>query len=148
MYSPNPRMYKVASNELWHYPCLGNTWAVKWENIPSDMCAQRRLQSASASAQSDYSLHCPHEETLHSWLFKMRSVKIRIRLRGCAGWSESSLGALVRMYVFWLVVHVSFHSTPFSIRYFFQSKNIVIFLIYSWKHMLWVLIRSTSPRRF
>ena len=28
------------------------------------MCAQRRLRSAWASAQSDKSLHCPHEETL------------------------------------------------------------------------------------
>ena len=37
------------------------------------------------------------------WIFgkyKMRSVKIRIRLRECAGWSESSLGAHVRRYVF------------------------------------------------
>ena len=28
------------------------------------VCAQRRLRSAWASAQSDQSLHCPHEETL------------------------------------------------------------------------------------
>ena len=28
------------------------------------MCAQQRLRSAWASAQSDQSLHCPHEETL------------------------------------------------------------------------------------
>ena len=38
-------------------------------------------------------------ETLHSWLFKMRSVKILIRLRECALWSESSLGVHVRRYV-------------------------------------------------
>ena len=30
----------------------------------NDMCAQRRLRSAWASAQSDQSLHCLHEETL------------------------------------------------------------------------------------
>ena len=28
------------------------------------VCAQRRLRSACASAQSDQSLRCPHEETL------------------------------------------------------------------------------------
>ena len=40
--------------------------------------------------------------TLHHWLFKMRPVKILIRLRECAVWSESSLGAHVCSYVFWL----------------------------------------------
>ena len=39
------------------------------------LCAQRRLRSAWASAQSDQNLRCPHEES------------------GCPGWSESSLGA-------------------------------------------------------
>ena len=28
------------------------------------LCSQRRLRSAWASAQSDQSLHCPHEESL------------------------------------------------------------------------------------
>ena len=32
---------------------------------------------------------------------KMRPVKILIRLCECAGWSESSLGAHVRRYIFW-----------------------------------------------
>ena len=32
---------------------------------------------------------------------KMRPVKILIRLRECADWSESSLGAKARWYVFW-----------------------------------------------
>ena len=32
------------------------------------MCVQQRLKSACASAQSDQSLRCPHEETLHHWL--------------------------------------------------------------------------------
>ena len=60
------------------------------------MCAQRRLKSACASAQSDQGLRYPHEETLHSWLTKMRLVKILTRLRECASWSESSMGALVK----------------------------------------------------
>ena len=34
------------------------TKPIKW------VCAQRRLRSACASAQSDKSLRCPHQETL------------------------------------------------------------------------------------
>ena len=37
------------------------------ENVPSEMCAKLRLRSACASAQSDQSLRCSHEETLHPW---------------------------------------------------------------------------------
>ena len=54
-----------------------------------------------AHPRSLISLRCPHEETLHSWLSKMRPVEILIRLREGAGWSESSLGAHVRKYVLW-----------------------------------------------
>ena len=31
---------------------------------------------------------------------------------------------------------------------FFKTKNLIFFLISPWKHMLWVLIRSASPRHF
>ena len=81
--------------------CL-NIWAATWENVLFDMCAQRRLKSACASAQTDKSLRCSHDQTFHPWLSKMRPVKILIRLRECADWSESSLGAHVRRYVFWV----------------------------------------------
>ena len=37
-------------------------WAASWQNKQNGMCAQRRLRSA--SAQSDQSLCCPHEESL------------------------------------------------------------------------------------
>ena len=53
------------------------------QNAPSDMCAQRRLKLACASAQSDKSLRCLHDETLHPCLSKIRPVKILIRLREC-----------------------------------------------------------------
>ena len=33
-------------------------WAVSWQNQQNDMCAQRWLRSAEASAQSDQCLHC------------------------------------------------------------------------------------------
>ena len=50
--------------------------------------------------QSAQRLRCPHEETLHPWLSKMRPVKIPIRLRECTGWSESSLGIHAQKYGF------------------------------------------------
>ena len=34
------------------------------QNQQNDLCAQRRLKSGWASAPSDQSLRCPHEETL------------------------------------------------------------------------------------
>ena len=44
------------------------------------VCAQRRLRSACASAQSDQSLHCPHEEILGPWLSIERTAKTLIRV--------------------------------------------------------------------
>ena len=38
---------------------------------------------------------------LHPWQSKMRTVNILTRLRECAGWFESSLGAHIQRYVFW-----------------------------------------------
>ena len=47
------------------------------ENVSAVVCAIRRLKSACVSVQSD---HCLQEETLQSWLSKMRPVKILISL--------------------------------------------------------------------
>ena len=73
---------------------------ITWGNVPSDICDQRRLRSACASAQSDRSLRCPHEETLHTWVAKIRPVKILIRQTdlNCADWSIYLLGPPVRIY--------------------------------------------------
>ena len=49
------------------------------------VCAQRRLRSAWASAQSDQSLRCPHEETLGPSRPTERTAKTLIRLGGCTG---------------------------------------------------------------
>ena len=46
-------------------------------------CAQRRHRSAWASAQSDQSLRCPHQETLGPQLPIERTAKTLIRLGGC-----------------------------------------------------------------
>ena len=57
------------------------------------VCAQRRLRSAWTSAQSDQSLRCALNGWLRTQAFFIRTAKTLIRLGGCAGWSESSLGA-------------------------------------------------------
>ena len=57
------------------------------------VCAKRRLRSAWASAQSDQSLRCALNGSLRTQGFFMRTAKTLIRLDGCPGWSESSLGA-------------------------------------------------------
>ena len=68
-------------------------WATSWQNQQNGMCAQRRLRSAWASTQSDQSLRCTHEESLGPKLGIQHTAKTLIRLGGCPGWSESSLGA-------------------------------------------------------
>ena len=51
------------------------------------LCAQRKLRSAWASAQSDQSLRCPNEESLGPQLPIERTAKTLFRLGGCPGWS-------------------------------------------------------------
>ena len=57
------------------------------------VCAQRWLRSAWACAHSDQSLRCALNGSLRTQVFFMRTAKTLIRLGGCHGWSESSLGA-------------------------------------------------------
>ena len=64
------------------------------ENMPSDIRARRRLRSACASAQSHQST-LSIRRNLASMAIRNAPVKILIRLRESAGWSESSLGAHV-----------------------------------------------------
>ena len=42
-------------------------WAASWRNQQNGMCAQRRLRSAWAFAQSDQNLRCPHEPLTTHW---------------------------------------------------------------------------------
>ena len=63
------------------------------------LCAQRRLRSARASAQSDQSLRCALNGLLRTQAFFMPTAKTLIRLGGCPGWSESSLGAHIILLV-------------------------------------------------
>ena len=68
---------KIASREVDIFlgkkkskPFIRKTWyqyqiyATTWQNQQCRLCYQRRLKSAWASAQSDQSICCPHEEAL------------------------------------------------------------------------------------
>ena len=70
-----------------------NNWAASWQN-QQNYCAKRR-QITLASTQCDQSLRCQHEETFGPQLLTERTAKTLIRLGGCPGWSEFSLGTQV-----------------------------------------------------
>ena len=59
-----------------HIRNIKTIWSVVWENRPLDICAQRRLRSACASAQADQSLRCPLEETSDPFLSKERQRRL------------------------------------------------------------------------
>ena len=76
-------------------------WAAMWQNVPPDMCAMQRTNSACAFVQSIHSESSLSAwKKLHPWLSNMRPVEILISLCNRTGWSESSLGVHVRMYDF------------------------------------------------
>ena len=82
------------------------------------MCANRKLRSAWASAQSDQSSLCAKWVTKERiQAFVMRTAKTLIRLGGCSYWLESSLGA-----------HAMF---------LFLSWDGSVFVPYHHRHTLW-----------
>ena len=88
----NPDLYLLHIN-FWQEMSRLITKPTEW------LCAQRRLRSAWSSAQSDQSLRCALSGLLWAQAFFMRTVKTRIRLGGCPGWSESSLGTHAILFV-------------------------------------------------
>ena len=93
-------------------------WATSWQNQQNVMCAQQRLRSAWASAQSDESLRCPHEE---AWVL---SYQLSIQRRLWTDWpdAQSSLGH--SNFVGFFVRRLKFRkiSVPVTLRPSFISK--------------------------
>ena len=76
--------------KVWKYS-IKALRAISWQNIPSHLCALRRLKSACSSAQF-------YQSSLSTWrnfATLCAPVKIQIRLRHCVVWSESSQDAHV-----------------------------------------------------
>ena len=99
-WSPKPSYFFLPQSDLSRLV----TKPTKW------VCAQRRFRSAWASAQSDQSLRCPHEESLGPWLPTERTAKTLIRLGRCPGWSESSLGTHSLCWFCHVAAHLCFPS--------------------------------------
>ena len=72
------------------------------------LCAQLRLRSAWASAQSDQSLRCAFNGWLRTQAFFTRTAKTLIKLGACPGWPESSLGAQPLCWFCHVAVHFCF----------------------------------------
>ena len=95
-------------------------------NVSAEMCPQVSLKSAFASAQPDQSLRCPHKDI---WLLLLPKV----------------LPAKIYMTKTSLFKHTEHFITK---HWKFSDKNSDhIFSYFCSKHRLWVLVRTTSPRR-
>ena len=113
------------------YHSLAAIWAASWHNKQNGMCAQRRLRSAWASAQSDQSLRCALNGYVCVLAFFKRTAKTLIRLGGCPGWSESSLGANSFSWFWHVVAQFCDCGTPWALRFViveFPGMYIVYFL--------------------
>ena len=62
--------------------------AISWQNQQNGICAQQRLRSAWTSAQSDQSLHCPHEDWVLSYPL---SAQRRLRSAWASAQADLSL---------------------------------------------------------
>ena len=52
-----------AHTSVCYFVMLCLIWAAAWQNQQNGLCAQRRLRSVWASAHSDQSIRCPHNES-------------------------------------------------------------------------------------
>ena len=91
-----------------------HVWAAIWQKPTKWLCAQQRLRSAWASAQSDQSLRCPHEG-------------------GCPGWSESSLGAKSFCWFWHDVAHIMCAISEGSVETACSPKrSLTISILFIW----------------
>ena len=96
------------------------------------MCVQRRFRSACAFAQTDQKLHQPHFRKPRMQSFFMWTTKTLIRLRGCAGWSESLLGTHVRRSISDIAAHLFdlsqahlYHTQSWELKLFLGRSHIL-----------------------
>ena len=73
---------KLTTLEMTWKVSKGRKTSTRQQHQQNDMCVQRRLRSAWASAHSNQSLLCPHEESMGPWLPFVRTAKTPIRLGG------------------------------------------------------------------
>ena len=103
-------------------------------------CAKRRLISAWASAQSDQSLRSELSGLLRTQAFFMRIAKGLIRLGGCPGWSESSLGAHSFC---WIIMSRLIYSEIFDGK----NPHMQEIYIYNWKSHIFMHVTFSYKSR-
>ena len=104
------------------------------QNQQNNICAQRRLRSAWASAQSDQSLRWPHGETLGSLLHNGRIVTTDQTGRRLIWVSAGDTGHLLGLsYCGSFIRHFSnmcyYQSISFLLKWLNDNKKIISFLI-------------------
>ena len=115
------------------------------------MCAQPRLRSAWASAQSDQSLRYALNGYLRIQAFFMRTAKTLIRLNRCTGWSESSQGAHAILKVLScagsrVLVYMDFNAL--TLCRLNQRRKLVFFSYFADKNFKGELIHLTEIEKF
>ena len=131
---------KCAQRRFWSAATL--------ENVPFHMCAQRGLKTACASAQSDQSLRCEHEEILHPWLSKNapnedsdQTARMRRLIWIFAGRSCPKLRFLILRLIY--RSHVLFSHNMFHTIFLGQISNVYIQYLQWIRHMIYFLV--TKP---
>ena len=104
------------------------------------VCAQQRLRSAWPSAQSDQSLCCAFNGQLRTQAFFMRTAKTLIRLGGCPGWSEYSLGAYSVCWFCHVAAHILRKTTFFPLALVLDQIKVWVKFILSKSMAKFVLI--------
>ena len=88
-----------------------------------------RTAKTCAFTQSDPNLHRSPDKAYGPCLSTERIAKILIRLRGCAGLSEFSVGAQVRKYIFLHYDSILTYFTQYYINV--DQKNKILIYIYN-----------------
>ena len=97
-----------------------NTAAVGIEP-PTSRSGVRHSTTEPPRSPSNQSLRFPHEASLGPYLPIKRTPKTLIRLGGCPGWSESSLGAQSLCWFCRVAAHFnSFHLIPYQRSHFYH----------------------------
>ena len=111
----------------WCYQQKEMKWVATSENVPSDMCAEWRLRSAWAFAQSNQNLNWTARIRKLIWFFVGRICPM-VRL------------LITKPYLYNTKPH--FYIVKLGL------KGVYIFFISAQKHRLWVLVRTASAGRF
>ena len=72
---------------------LNMIWATSRENLSSEVCDQVRLKPVCSATDVSWRVAILKLATTGTILSKQRTIKVLIRLHGCAGWSEPLLFA-------------------------------------------------------